>query len=446
MSLTFRGKAGTLQDVRRVCSLGPLDTAEELEQYWVNTDAARSPGFSLRRRIKTFLEDSSDCRILVYGHGGSGKSTELAKLVRELGSGYFVVSFSIRDEMNLTAVQAEDILLVLIERILREIQKIEISISDAVLKPVYDYFSSIKRQTTKGHEANAEVEAQASIGTGYFASLLKLLVSVKGEIKHSVHSEETVVAHLRKRPADLLLQINIVLNAVRQALPKERRLLLIVEDLDKLDIALSKRIFIENVNVLAGISADIIYTVPIFTFHSPDARILRDNFKDCGLAMIKILNHDGTRAEGFEVVRRIIHCRVEETVIAPLAVDLLIEKTGGVLQHVFEVLRNAALLDDAMVPLTRKNIEAALQAKRNEFWSEITWPIPDSARRSETELYDRLEQYAKKQLLGQKNLPLVDEVNQILLRSCALVEYNGERWYGVHPLVIENLRALGRIK
>jgi hypothetical protein len=445
MSSVFRGKAATLQDVRRVCSLGPLNTTDELNQYWVDTDSARSPGFSLRRRIKSQLEDEQDRQILVYGHGGSGKSTELAKLVGELGSNFFPVTFSIREEMNLTAVQAEDILLVLIERLLREVQKIGITLENSVVEPVHRYFADVKKSTSSGRQSSAQAAGEAGAGSGPLASLLKLLVEVKGEIKLSVHSEETVVAALRKRPADLLLQIKIILNAVRQSLPKGQRLLLIVEDLDKLDIASAKRIFIDNVSVLAGITADIIYTVPIFTFHSPDARILRDNFRDCGLAMIKVLNPDGTRAPGFDVVKQIVLCRVEQSVIAEEALDLLIEKSGGVLQHVFEVLRNAALLDDAKPPLTKTNIKSALQAKQNEFWSEITWPIPTPEGRTTPQLYDRLQEYAKKQLRGERNLPLVDEINQILLRSCALVEYNGERWYGVHPLVIDNLKALGRI-
>ncbi len=61
------------------------------------------------------------------------------------------------------------------------------------------------------------------------------------------------------------------------------------------------------------------------------------------------------------------------------------------------------------------------------------------------ELYGRLEEYGKKQLEGKKNPPKADPINQLLLKSCALVEYNGQGWLGVHPLVIDNLRELGSI-
>ncbi len=69
-------------------------------------------------------------------------------------------------------------------------------------------------------------------------------------------------------------------------------------------------------------------------------------------------------------------------------------------------------------------------------------PDPDV---SIEQLYERLQEYASKQLKGEKIPPMSDYINQILLRSCALVEYNGEGWFGVHPLVIDNLKELGRL-
>lgn len=439
------GKANTLRDIRRVCGLGPLNTPADL-RFWVDTDSARADQVSLRTQVCQALEDATDTRILVYGHGGSGKSTELSKLVEGLGTAWFTVRFSIRNEMNLAAVQAEDILLVLTERLLQQAQEAGLSVSESDIKPVHDYFATVTRQTTQSSDSALKVTAEAKASTGFFFPLVKLLASIKSEIKLNAHSDETVVARLRKRPADLLQQINLVLNAVRHALPAGRRLLLIVEDLDKLDIASARRVFIENANLLTCIVADIIYTIPIFTFHSPDAGVLRANFRAFGLPMIKTAEWNDRSTPGFEAVRAIVHSRVEPAAINSDALDLLIEKTGGVLQHTFEVMRDAASLNSSAIPLTRREIAAALDHKRSEFWSDITLPTtPVDGVTSIEQLYDRLAEYANRQLQGLKNPPKVDAINQILLRSCALVEYNGKRWYGVHPLVIDNLRELGRI-
>jgi len=439
-------KALTLRDIRRVCGLGPLLTAEELDKYWVDTDPARTPNSSLRNRVRRTLEDKNDARILVYGHGGSGKSTELAKLIQELGGDYFPVRFSIRDEMNPVAIQAEDVMLVLTERLLAETEKGGFCLGDDVLRPIYDYFATVTRKVEQGRDASMGVSAEASASTGFFIPLVKLMAKFKSEIKLNAHSEETVVATLRKRPADLLEQINGVVRAVRQRIPREKRLLIVVEDLDKLGIACAHRVFIDNGNLLAAIVADVIYTVPIFTLHSPDAGVLRSLFRPFGLAMIKTFESDGRPAPGFDVVKKIILARIDEKAVDPGALDLLVRKTGGVLQHAFEVLRNAALMDSATLPLKEKEIVEALKVKRSEFWSEIALPIePVPGVASVEQLYDRLTGYAKRQLAGERNPPQVDAINQILLRACALVEYNGDRWYGVHPLVIDNLKELGRV-
>jgi hypothetical protein len=61
------------------------------------------------------------------------------------------------------------------------------------------------------------------------------------------------------------------------------------------------------------------------------------------------------------------------------------------------------------------------------------------------QLYDRLADYAKRQENGKRIPPTADAINQILLKSAALIEYNGQRWYRVHPLVVDNLRELGKL-
>lgn len=439
-------RATDLRGIREKCRLGPLDNAE-LETLWVDTDAARDPHRSLRHVVKTILDEQKDARMLVYGHGGCGKSTELNKLLSELGDAYFPVTFSIRDEMSLTAVVAEDIVLVITERLLAAAKDNKLKVTDSVLRPVHDYFAEFTQTSGKSRKSNASVSAKASVGSSFLAPLLKLFAEFKGEIKLDAHSNETRVSKLRKRPADLLAQANAVISAVRNALPNGRRLLLIVEDLDKLDIAAAHDVFIGHANLLTGMITDIIYTIPIFTFHSPDAGVLRSRFSaDIGLPMIKTKDICGQRAGGFETVKKILHHRVDPSAITEKAVDLLIEKTGGVLQHAFEVLQTAATMNTSSIPLTEEQIRYGLQRKQNEFWSEINLPDPLPKGLDNVEqLYERLAEYAKKQAMGEKVHPVGDVVNQALLKSAALVEYNGERWLGVHPLVVDNLKELGRL-
>ncbi|MCP4353399.1 MAG: hypothetical protein GY795_48740 [Desulfobacterales bacterium] len=444
--MTEPKKAETLQEIRRVCRPMPL-TGKELEKFFVETDSARDPNQNTRQRIKETLNVMPDARILFYGHRGCGKSTELNKLITELGDKFFPVSFSIEKEMNLIAVRAEDLILIIAGRILNTAKKAKLKVSDSLLTPVLDYFT----QTVFTEKECTDVSAGVGAGLSpesVLGKLLGLFVKLNGEIKYSTHDEQTKTSALRKRPADLLAQVNILIEAVRAALPDGKNLLVIVEDMDKLDLKQARDIYVNSVNLLTGINTGIIYTIPIFLFHSSEVNAFKHHFDDTvNLPMIKVSEPPAKKAGGFEIVRKIILERIEEKLIEQPALDLLIEKTGGVLRHAFDVLHETSVMTSAKIPLTQEHIRYGLNQLRRELSLQIALPyesFPGSPG-SVDDLHNRLTECAKKQRIGELPGLIPDPVNQVLIKSCALVEYNGERWLGVHPLVVEYLESLGRL-
>jgi hypothetical protein len=429
-------KAENLEEIHKFCRPMPLKP-DELEAFFIETDSARNSHQNPRERIKKDLKAIPNARILFYGHRGCGKSTELSKLSKEIQDNFFTVSFSIMEEMNLNAVRAEDLILIIAERILNAAQEQDLKLKDTLLNPVLDYFSETVLTKNERH----------TIGTGVKA-LLGLFVKLNGEIKYNAYNEESKTAHLRKRPADLLGQTNNLIEAVKDALPEGKDLLVIVEDLDKIDLKQARDIYVQNAGLLTGIKVNIIYTIPVFLFHSPDVGAFQPLFDDTiSFPMIKVCEPSDKRAEGFETVRSIILKRVEDKLIKPDALDLLIEKTGGVLRHVFEVLKETSLMATASVPLSCENIRYGLDQLRIDLSRQIALPydsFPDSPQSVE-KLYELLTIYTKKQQKNEFIKPKSDTIHQILIRSCALVEYNGKQWIGVHPLVREFLEALGRL-
>ncbi len=119
--------------------------------------------------------------------------------------------------------------------------------------------------------------------------MLGLFVEFRSEIKLNAHSDETKIAKLRKRPADLLVQANGIIEAIRATLAADRRILIIVEDLDKLDLKQARDIFVNHSSLLTGVNANILYTIPVFLFHSPDVNSFQHNFDEVvPLPMIKV--------------------------------------------------------------------------------------------------------------------------------------------------------------
>jgi DNA polymerase III delta prime subunit len=443
--------ATKLREIRELCSPRPL-VGEQLDTLFVETDAARDPEDNARQAIKSILGDSgSNKHILVYGHRGCGKSTELALLAKELGDGWLCVNFSIQNETNIFGLRAEDVLLVVAYKIVEAAKREELHSleQDERLKKAGDWFKQVTKTTESGKEAQLELEAGVKAGSGgWLFGLGELFAKFSSDIKYRSTSQTSIVEEIRKRPADLIEQINRVVESVQDALKaRNKQLLIIIEDLDKLSIADARSVFIENSNLLTGINANIICTIPIFTFHSPDANAMKAAFdREFPVQMIKVRNPDDTRANGFNVVKEIVHRRVDKSAIDEDALELLVEKTGGVLRHVFEVLQTASNMTSLREPpIQRKHIEYGLLRLKADMGTQIALPIDKKIDGLDNvkQLYDKLFERVRALREGKPSPVTGDPVIQVLLQSCALVEYNGKRWLGVHPLVTDFLKELG---
>ena len=439
-------KAITISELRTVCKPMPLE-GPELEAFFVETDEARDPHQRTRQRLMMALE-TEPARLLFYGHPGCGKSTELNKFLAERTKQFLPVKFSVLDEMTPSNVMAEDLVLVITERVLNAAQRAGLKADERILRGVYDYFAETTKKRKTSHGGSLKAGAGVNTSRSYLGKLIGLFVRFSGEIKVDSYSEETRVFTLRKRPAELLAQANKVIEAVRKGLPKGQRLLVVVEDIDKLDLKQAREMYVNNVNLLTGLAADVIYTIPIYLFHSPDVNAFRHHFDDViALPMIKVCEPGKDKVPGFDTAKRIVLERIEQSLIEDGALDLLIKKTGGVLRHAFDVLHIVATMSGVAAPISEKHVRYGLDKLRQTCWQQIALPadpLPEGPK-SVNELFDRLAEYAKKQVRGKKQLPVSDSINQVLLKCCALVEYNGKGWFGVHPLVIENLRTLGRL-
>jgi hypothetical protein len=438
-------------DIRRLCHPRPL-RGLELEKLYVDTDRARDPDLSVRLALRSVLDDEPPQRILLYGHQGCGKSTELSRLAADLGQGWLCVTFSILDDLPPVGVRAEEVLLCIALRLVAALDAnpdLNALETDDRLKKITDWFTTIHKKATNSRDAELAVKAGAKAGTGgLLLGLAKLFAEFRSELKFRGTSETSIVEEVRKRPGDLVEQINRLIASIQDALrPSARRLLIIVEDLDKLSIADARSVFIENGQLLSGIRAHIIFTIPIFTFYSPDASVLKPLFDhDFSLPMIKVAHPDGKSAEGQKVVREIIARRIDRSAITEEAVDHLISQTGGVLRHVFEVIQTVTNMTSLReLPIGKQHIAYGLGRLKTEIGAQIALPrhVKVEGVEKVEQLYERLQDCARKCEKGTPCPPTGEPIVQVLLQSCALVEYNGQRWLGVHPLVREYLKDVG---
>jgi len=442
-------KAQTVEAIRSVCRPQPL-VGPALDAFFVETDESRDPMQDTRQLLFDALTATVDARILFYGHRGCGKSTELNKFLTEHPDEFLAVKFSVLDEMSAVAARAEDLILVITDQVLQTAQRAGLAVDPGNIERVLKYFTETTVTMQGSRDALLETGAGVSTEGSLWDKLLGLYAKFRAEIKYSAHSDETTVATLRKRPADLLVQANEVISAVRKVLPDGKSLLIIVEDMDKLELKQAYNIYVNNATLMTGVNAKVVYTIPVFLFHSPEAEVFIQQFDGTvALPMIKVCDFvTKQRTRGFEIMRSIVLKRINAKLIEGDALDMLIEKTGGVPRHTFEVLNHAAAIRDVTAPISKDHIRYGLDKLKNQIWLQIALPLEpmDNGPQHVSELYDRLTEYARQQRKGERVIPGADPINQLLLKSCALVEYNGKKWCGVHPLVIENLQELGRLE
>jgi hypothetical protein len=442
--------ATTLEEVRSNCSPKPL-SGSELVAFFQETDAGRDELSSLRAALKEIFEKSTGVhRVLVYGHRGCGKSTELNRLKDQLGPNWFIVGFSIQDYLPPVGLKAEDILLAIAAAIFDQAQKEEpaLQVEDKFLKNVHEFFTDVTVTDKTDREAKLNVAAGVGAKAGSFwSALLGFHASLKSELNVGSRSDKSLVTKVRHRPSELLVALDSLVEAVRGALEKVgRKLLIIVEDLDKIGLTEAHDIFVRNGLLLARPAVNLIYTIPLFTLYSSEADAIRAQFDNMlPFPMLKVVDLQGAKAPGYDIVSRIVRKRIDSSVLDDRALDLLIRGTGGVLRDVFEALQMVAGFRNLQGgKIQHDNIRAALNRMSTDIGVQIGHPLDDKGQRKDPkDLYEKLAEIARAQAEKKRVPPQNNPLHEVLLKSGALIQYNGEGWLGVHPLARKYLTELG---
>ncbi len=236
----------------------------------------------------------------------------------------------------------------------------------------------------------------------------------------------------------LLSMMNDMVSDINRQLEEKyhKELLVVIEDMDKLDLEEARHIFVLHRRPLVSLKMKMLISFPIYMVYTPDFSMIRDNFDKCILySMIKVNNSDYTRYEpGIRVMKAIVEKRMSLDLIEPEALDYMVLKSGGAIRDLFYMLSEAALYElDAETPEQKITLDVAkvvVTMLKSEYERNIT---------SE-------EQYNT--LIRVYNDPQPTNTNEDLsklLQTLSVIEYNGERWCGVHPVLIDFLKEKGAI-
>jgi len=127
-----------------------------------------------------------------------------------------------------------------------------------------------------------------------------------------------------------------------------------------------------------------------------------------------------------------------ETLIESAALELAIEKTGGVLRDLLWAIQRAAQVaryeqaDRISVTAMRYSLEQLKTRYSQSVYSRLEGVTT-------SDLYAKMKEIAEAPL----GKAPVDDALQLLLYMQAVIEYNNRGWYDLHPLMREALQEMG---
>jgi nucleoside-triphosphatase THEP1 len=226
--------------------LFPLFKPEDIERFWVPYGQR-----SLRKLQQEIAATEENGKLIFTRHRGCGKSTLLGQLAKEMReSGLFVVGFSIADMVELSDVNHINILYSIALRLMEKaMEHPDVSIDDSIQKKLMSWFTE-----TRSRVYSQQLQEQLSIGANlfsFFTGKLQTEKAFRDEIKESYQNNVS----------DLARQIDLVAAAIQSATQKP--VLVIIDDLDKLDLPVVRAVFEEHINSLYLPNIKVLFTTPI---------------------------------------------------------------------------------------------------------------------------------------------------------------------------------------
>ena len=403
-------KAKVLSEVYDIFDPQEALSGDTLREYYVKRE---SPVKSLA----DILSSEKPLKYLFVGSRGNGKSTELNRLSELVNGKLFVVSFSIKDKLNLFDVDYADILLVIATEIYE-------SVSDKLSAKLKHYLDAWSEKIV---ERVKEKQKGLEFGAGFSA-----IVNLAGKVKTQVTTREVTREVMTPRLSDLIDAINRIIIDAEKELGK--KILVIIDDLDKVNLEKGEELFYKHGAELTQPFCKIIYTIPQPLLFSNKIRQIVLQYFDGRKDLHNInVNHRNGEIDhgGYKVMRDVALRRMEEDLIAEEAMAEAIKSSAGILTELVRLIRDAANI---------ANMETRGKIEEGDVKRVVTGIRNDYIR-----------------ILGKEDLEILKGVKNTkgkigdedrfhdLLFSLAILEYaNDEVWYDIHPTIkgiIERIEA-----
>jgi len=419
-------QATNLADALRAFSPLPLDFGTEENPYYVKR------GHEPLHEIRTWLlKQQEPAKFLLAGHRGSGKSTELNRLAAQpaIQERFAVVKYSVQKLLDLVDLDYVDLLFISAAITFDQLVTAgpaPIALQAEIVDQLDRWRRTVVEKMTdaaEGAEVGVEGGAKLNILGTFFAGFQSRL-----RLEHTTRkiTRETI----EPRVSDFLKTLELFYKEVDAALAdRGQRLLLIVEDLDKIpDIEKAHALFREKGSYLAQPPCSILYTVPIALHYDSEFQgVIRTFGHSVFLPNVPLVQRNGEPyPPGEGLMRRFVEQRIASDLIEPDALAAAVAASGGVFQQIQRLMEKACLraLGSEERAISKDDVDHAAR--------DLRFELERALASEHYAILDEVERTAE--------APADAEVLR-LLHSLHLIEYrNDDRWCQINPLLTTTLK------
>jgi hypothetical protein len=365
------------------------------------------------------LNDPAALKILFSGHIGSGKTSTLNKLMArtEIQERFFVVRFSVAQDLNIVDLTYTDLLVAIGGRLF-EAGESQVGLDSKLKKDLDSWSAEISKAW--GITDLAEAVVKGGIKAWFF--------SATGKLKTGYEEKKEFRQKIEPRVPDLIGFINRIIHAIQAHQDNQagRRVLLVIEDLDKPPVDVALDLFLKKGSILIQPECRIIFTVPTAVLYSGQVKVVQQNFPmQFVLPNFKIKDKEGERQpEAWAKMRDVVMRRMEACLIQDAALDTAVEMSGGVVRELVRIVQGAAgrALVRKANSIATDHVNHVVERLRGEYSDSLT-------RDDQLEILKQV--HRTHALRSNDEKPMLD-----LLHNLMILKYpDGPGWYGVNPIV-----------
>ena len=431
--------AENLSEVYWTLTPTPLRGARELDAFY-RSELNAIRGQDVVQRLALRLRESvgrGPYKAFLVGQPGSGKSTEISRLVEAIGASHRVLRLSAADEVNPATFEPFDILLLILFRLAEAMKGVfeEFpeggTISEGLLQDILRFFGDEENSTATRKEWDLHAEANAGLGfPKLLSSFLKFTAQAGGKIRVGYQQEKRLVAYRFQTLGPLAGITNRFVMECDRVLEElaHRQWLIVVEDFDRSPISADqlRKVLIEYGGLFKQLHISLLFTIPAWLGYSQEAERLpfdRDHLFTLTDTPVYGRNHE-PNAAGRDSLRAVMLARAKEDLFEAGSLDMLIVASGGNLRDLFAMTREAAdlaaLQGAVRIPTqdAKRAIQKAAQQYRNRLGS--------SAEEPNAILFDQLKAKLEQIYHDDASAQVPDAALYALLRSRAVLHFNGQ--------------------